>query len=50
MLVSRAARSPTVARDGPRYTNVYETRNETTNLARRQVVVAEGLSALGGGW
>jgi len=32
MLVSRPARSPAVAGGGPTYTNMYETRNETTNL------------------
>lgn len=29
MLVSRPARGPAVAGDGPRYTNMYETKNET---------------------
>ena len=30
MFVSRPARGPAVACDGPRYTNMYETGNETT--------------------
>jgi hypothetical protein len=34
MMVSRPAQNSTMARDGPRYTNMYETRNETTNPAR----------------
>jgi hypothetical protein len=33
MLVSRPARSPAVACGGPTYTNMYETRSETTNLS-----------------
>ena len=34
MTVSVPARDPAVACDRPRYTNMYETRNETANLAR----------------
>jgi hypothetical protein len=33
MLVYRPARSLAVACGGPTYTNMYETRNETTNLS-----------------
>lgn len=42
MLLSRPARGLAVARDGPRCTNMYETRNETTNLARMLMVVVLG--------
>jgi hypothetical protein len=42
VLVSLPARDPAVARDRLRYTNMYETRNETADLARTLVVAALG--------
>ena len=42
MLVSRPAQGLAMACDGPRYTNMYETRIETTNLTRALVVAAPG--------
>lgn len=42
VLVSYPARGPAAARDGPRYTNMYETKNETTNPARTLVLATLG--------
>lgn len=57
MMVSRLAHGLPVARDGPRYTNIYETRNEATIPARTLLLAtlvaflgdAAAASSLGGG-